>query len=308
MTSGPRWKRLRWLPELAGAWLWMRTMGALSPEAASNAGGWLGRVLGPRLPFTRMARRNLRLVFPDLARGEEDRIVRAMWDNLGRTAAEYPHLAAITDPGGDRLEIVGRDELAPVLRGESGGIAWSGHFANWEVLAVAASRFAHESVTVVREPNNPLVARFIERYRAVAGGQRVPKGREAGRLMMRALRNKGMAAILLDQRMSDGIPVPFFGHEAMTPPAAAMMAIRLRTPLHPVRIERTGPARFRVGVKPAMEVPEEGGVHERVLALTAACNRVLEDWIRERPEEWMWMHRRWPKETYRELGLDAPRP
>ena len=297
-------KTLRWVPEFAGAWIWMRAMAALPPDTASNVGGWLGRTVGPRLPFTRMARRNLRLAFPDLAPEREARIVRAMWDNLGRVAAEYPHLGAIVDPDADRLEVVGQERLEPLLAGQTGGICWSGHLANWEVLAVAAAQRARASVTVVRDPNNGFVARLIERYRAVAGGRRVPKGREAGHLMLQCLRHKGVVAILLDQRMSDGVVVPFFGHDAQTPPAAAMMGLRMKAPIHPIRIERTGPARFRATVQPAMQLPAEGTMHDRVLALTAECNRILETWIRERPEEWMWMHRRWPKDTYRELGLD----
>lgn len=298
-------KRLRWRLEAAAVWLWLQATGALRPETASDLGGWLARRIGPWLPADRVARRNLNLAFPDLDPAEERRILRGMWDNLGRVAAEYPHLGAIVDPDAGRLEIAGRDHLRALEAGREGAIGWSGHLANFEVMAVAAAQLTDASITVVREPNNPIVARQIERRRAVAGGRRVPKGREAGRLMMRTLRERGLVAILLDQRMSDGISVPFFGQPAMTPPAAAMMAIRLRVPLLPVRIERTGPARFRMTVQPPMAVPEEPHMHDRIAALTEACNRQLEAWIRARPEEWLWVHRRWPRSVYREAAQPA---
>jgi KDO2-lipid IV(A) lauroyltransferase len=293
--------RLRWRVEAAASWLWLAALGQLSPEAASNLGGWLGRRLGPLLPAQRVARQNLALALPELDRVGQDRVLRGMWDNLGRIAGEYPHLAAIVDPDAGRLEFVGRERVRDMETGRSGGIAWSGHLANFEVMAVAAAQMAGNGcATVVRSPNNPYAAAQLERRRAVAGGVRVPKGRDAGRLLLKTLRARGVVAILLDQRLSDGIPAPFFGREAMTPPAAAMMAIRLQVPLVPVRLERLGPARFRMTFEPPMALPSDGGMHDRILALTTACNRRLESWVRAKPEDWLWAHRRWKRK--------APRP
>jgi KDO2-lipid IV(A) lauroyltransferase len=294
-------QRLQWRLEAAAAWLWFAGLGRLRPEPASNLGGWLGRRLGPLLPAHRVARRNLELALPELDRAGQERVLRGMWDNLGRTAAEYPHLAAIVDPDSGRLEFDGREHIRDMESGRAGGIAWSGHLANFEVMAVAAAQLAANGcATVVRVPNNPYVAAQLERRRAVAGGVRVPKGRDAGRLMLKTLRARGVVAILLDQRMSDGIPAPLFGREAMTPPAAAMMAIRLNVPLIPVRLERLGPARFRMSCAPPMPIPTEGRMHDRILALTTACNERLETWIRAKPEDWLWAHRRWRRDLYRD--------
>lgn len=296
-------KLLRWLPEAAATWLWLRAMRLLGPDRASDLGGWLGRRVGPRLPVSRTADANLRIAFPEMDAARRAEIVRASWDNLGRTAAEYAHLDRIMDPESGRVERHGAERLAPAAAGERAILAWSGHFANWEVLGCAAAQAAPGALCVVRDPNNPFVARLIERCRAVAGGQRVNKGREASRQMLNAVRRKTLLAVLLDQRLSDGIDVPLFGRPTKSPSAAAMLAVRMRVPLHPVRIERRGPARFRVTVEPAMAPPQDGDREACTRALVAACNARLEDWIRARPEEWLWPHRRFDKALYRDLGL-----
>ncbi|MBK1667555.1 hypothetical protein CKO28_05855 [Rhodovibrio sodomensis] len=295
--AGPG-KTLRWLAEAAATWLWLRAMGALSPDRASDLGGWLGRTVGPRLAVDRTARANVRLAFPDLPEPRVREIVRASWDNLGRTAAEYAHLAAIMDPASGRVTYSGHERLQPAVDGRQAMICWSGHFANWEVLGCAAAQLAPRSVAIVRDPNNPYVARLVERARSVAGGERVNKGREASRRMMAAVRDKALLAVLLDQRLSDGIDATLFGQPAKSPSGAAVLAVRRQIPLYPVRIERAGPARFRVNVEDPLAPPQDADRDTCTRQLVAACNARLETWIQARPGEWLWQHRRFEKPAY----------
>ena len=296
--AGPL-KLLRWLAEAAATWLWLRAMAALGPDRASDLGGWLGRTLGPRLGVDRTARTNVRLAFPHLPEARVAEIIRASWDNLGRTAAEYAHLATIMDPATGRVTYAGQDRLQPSVDGRAAQICWSGHFANWEVLGCAAAQLAPRSVAIVRAPNNPYVARMIERARAVAGGERINKGREASRRMMAAVRENALLAVLLDQRLSDGIDAPLFDQPAKSPSGAAMMAVRRDIAMYPVRIERRGPARFRVVVEDPLTPPQDGDRESCTHQLVAACNARLESWIRARPGEWLWQHRRFEKRVYR---------
>jgi KDO2-lipid IV(A) lauroyltransferase len=296
--AGPA-KTVRWLAEAAATWLWLRAMAALGPDRASDLGGWLGRTVGPRLAVDRTARINVRLAFPELPEARVAEIVRASWDNLGRTAAEYAHLARIMDPATGRVTFAGQDRLQPSVEGRAAQICWSGHFANWEVLGCAAAQLAPRSVAIVRDPNNPYVARLVERARAVAGGERINKGREASRRMMAAVRDKALLAVLLDQRLSDGRDAPLFGQPAKSPAGAAMLAVRRNLPLYPVRIERLGPARFQVTVEDPLAPPQDGDRETCTRTLVAACNARLETWIRARPGEWLWQHRRFEKPVYR---------
>lgn len=292
-------KRLRHLLEAAGLFLALGLFRTLSPDTASNLGGWIGRAVGPRLGVSRRARGNLALAMPELSPEAVERIVRGMWDNLGRVAAEYPHLGTIANPANGRVEIVGFERVRALAEPGPGGLLASAHLANWEVLPVAAAQNGIHMTGIVREPNNRLIRPTLDRLRGVAGGARIPKGKAGAKEAIDVLKNGRVLGILFDQKLNEGAPLPLFGVNAMTPTAPAQLALRFNCPLIPVRIERTGPARFRVTSYPAIETPESGDRQEKVLAVTRALNQHLEAWIRARPAEWLWIHRRWPDQARR---------
>ena len=291
--------RVRYVFEAVGLTLALGFLRLLSPEAASNLGGFLGRTIGPRLGVTSRARRNLRLAFPDKPEGEISRIVRDMWDNLGRVAAEYPHLARITAPDSGRVTL-DVESVRDLRDRKTAGILASAHLANWEILPVTAARFGLDMTGIVREPNNPLVRPLMDRLRGVAGGGRAPKGKDGAKQAIEVLRSGRVLGLLFDQKLNDGIPVPLFGVDAMTAVAPAQLALRFGCPIVPVRVERTGPARFRMTSQAPIEVPDTGNRREDVARVTGQLNGILEDWIRARPEQWLWLHRRWPEAAYRQ--------
>ena len=293
-------KRLRYVFEALGFAVAIAVFRLLSVDAASNLGGFLGRGLGPRLPVSARARRNLRLVFPDMGAAEIERIVRGMWDNLGRVAAEYPHLLRITEVESGRVPWIGMDPVLALRDQGKAGIIAAAHLANWEVLVGAAAQRGIDTAGVVREPNNPLVRPLIDRLRGAAGGERMPKGMTGAKKAIEVLRSDRVLGLLFDQKMNDGIPVPFFGIEAMTTTAPAQLALRFGCPLVAVRMERTGPGRFRMTAQGPLTPPGTGNRQEDVARLTAELNRILEGWIRAKPEDWLWLHRRWPEAAYRE--------
>ena len=293
-------RRFKFVLEAAGLYLAVGIVRLLSPEAASNLGGFLGRLIGPRLGITRRARRNLRLAFPEKSTAEIEAIVRGMWDNLGRVAAEYPHLGAITAATSDRVELAGVDAVRAVRDGGKAGILASAHLANWEIMPVVAAQNGVDMTVVVREPNNPYVRDLIDRLRGVAGGWRTAKGSGGARQAMEVLRGGGVLGVLFDQKMNAGLSIPFFGVAARTAAAPARLALRFRCPLVPVRIERTGPARFRVFAHPPLVLPEGGDREAATIQIMVELNSILEGWIRARPEQWLWLHRRWPESAHRE--------
>ena len=291
-------KRLRHVFEALGFAVAVAVLRLLSVDAASNLGGFLGRGIGPRLPVSARARRNLRLVFPDMGAAEIERIVRGMWDNLGRVAAEYPHLLRITEVESGRVPWVDMDPVLTLRDKSKAGIIAAAHLANWEVLVGAAAQRGIDTTGVVREPNNPLVRPLIDRLRGAAGGERTPKGMTGAKKAIEVLRSDRVLGLLFDQKMNNGIPVPFFGIEAMTTTAPAQLALRFGCPLVAVRMERTGPGRFRMTAQGPLTPPRTGNRQEDVARLTAELNRILEGWIRAKPEDWLWLHRRWPEAAY----------
>jgi KDO2-lipid IV(A) lauroyltransferase len=285
--------------EAAALYLVFALVRLLPVDTASNLGGWIGRTLGPRVGVTRVARRNLALAFPEKSAAARETIVREMWDNLGRTAAEYAHLGTITERTSGRVEVVDPHHVLVLAEGRGGMVA-SAHLANWEVMPVVAGRYGVDPTIVVREPNNPLVRAIVDRWRGVAGGRRIPKGVAGARAALTILKDGGVLGVLCDQKMNRGLSLPFFGHDAMTASSPAQMALKVGCPIVPTRIERLGPGRFRVVCQAPLELPRLGDRQAEIRALTLEINRVIEAWIRERPGEWLWLHRRWPREIYRE--------
>ena len=267
----------------------------LSLERASALGGWLGRTLGPRLPVSRQAENNLRRAFPEHSDREIKGIVCAMWDNLGRTAGEYPHLGEIDCYAADGpVEVIGAEYIDRLRDDGEPGFFFSGHLANWELLPLAAVQRGIELTHVYRRANNPLVEDIIQQARNRARGRHIGKGPSGAREMMATLHAGGHLAMLVDQKLNDGIAVPFFGREAMTAPALAQLARRFECPVVPARIERLGGVRFRLTVFAPLAVPKTDDAAADAFAAMREINALLEGWIRERPEQWTWVHRRWP--------------
>ncbi len=266
-------------------------------DAASALGGWLGGTFGRLLPRTKVARTNLRLAFPEKSPREIEAIIRGMWRNLGRTACEYPHLDRFKPCSvGDRVEIVGAENLKAIGKGGQSAFMFSGHLANWELLGPAAAARGIHLNMFYRQPSNPLLAWLYE-IRRSGKGEMLPKGRKGARRAMSLLRRGAPFAMLVDQKMNDGIPVDFFGRKAMTAPALAELALRLDCPVLPTRIRRLKGARFRITILPPLRFARGRGRQADILAAMTQVNALLETWIRACPEQWLWLHRRWPAES-----------
>ncbi|MBT5432128.1 MAG: lysophospholipid acyltransferase family protein, partial [Rhodospirillaceae bacterium] len=264
-------------------------------EAASALGGLLGRMLGVIMTSkNRIARHNLKASFPDMADSEVEKIIRDMWDNLGRYAGELPHLHDLDVYGDDQVEITADIDLDDPEVNRLPAIYFNAHFGNFDVSTLLAIQRGFELTLVYREASNPWSEAIIQYWREKRGGIWVPKGREGARALLKAIRKKGAIAILADQKFNEGIPVPFFGRDAMTAPALAELAIKYDVPLLPVRVLRRPRAHFHVHVFRPIEIPDSGDRAADVRAILLEINQTFEGWIRENPEHWLWIHRRWP--------------
>ena len=280
--------------EAWGAALLFGAFQFLPLDGASALGGALARRIGPFLGVSKLARRNISRAFPELSETEIGRVVTGMWDNLGRVAAEYPHLRkiAVFEPGG-RVETHGFEHVDRAVAAGRRMIVFSGHIANWEIGMLAGAQYGISVAEIYRAANNPLMDRMIARFRG-DGVEFIPKGAVAARRAIAALSRGSHLGLLWDQKMNDGIPVPFFGRPAMTASALAVLALRFDCDVLPLRVERLVGARFRVTVFPPLPLPRSGDRHADAAALMVRVNATLEAWIRDRPEQWLWVHRRWP--------------
>jgi len=274
----------------------IRAMRLLPLDWASALGGGLARLIGPHLGISKRARLNLQAAMPELSPDRIEAIVRGMWDNLGRVVFEYPHLAKITiypsERNDGRVEVLGVEHIEAARSAKRSFILVSAHVGNWEIAPLASAQYGLDVAFIYRAANNPLVDNMIGDLRSHATF--IPKGAIASRQAFATLRRGAHLGLLVDQKMNDGIAVPFFGRDAMTAPALALLALRFDCDVLPARVERLHGAHFRLTVYPKIALPKSGNREADTLALMTEVNRVIEGWIRERPEQWFWLHRRWP--------------
>ena len=281
--------------EAAAALLTYSLFRILPIDLASGLGGWLGRTIGPRIPISERAVRNLTAAFPEKTPAEIAVIVRGMWDNLCRVVAEYPHLKRLNvyDPQG-RVEVSGGENVDLLREDGHAGIFFSGHIANWEIVSLGATQRGVPLDRIYREANNRLVEWLYKRGRVAVEGALIPKGPSGARVLLKSLKDGKHLGMLVDQKMNDGIPVPFFGRDVMTAPALAELALRYDCPVVPARVERLKGARFRLMILPPLDLVRSGDRKADVAANMAKVNALLEQWIRDTPEQWLWLHNRWP--------------
>jgi KDO2-lipid IV(A) lauroyltransferase len=291
----PKRSALLNIAEGAGLVLTYAMFRALPVDWASGLGGFLARTIGPRLGITKRAEENLKRALPDRTPAQRRQIIAGMWDNLGRVIAEYPHLDKFRlFEKNSRIEDVDGGNILGTRDPAKKYIFFSAHYGNWEIAVRTASQVGFEVTGVYRAPNNPIVDRFMLWARGAEGGELVPKGDIAAKAAFGALRQGRALCMLVDQKMNDGIPVPFFGRDAMTAPALAVLALRYDCAVVPIRMERLKGARFRMTSEPPLALPKTGNTEADRRALMTQVNAVVERWVRERPEQWLWLHRRWP--------------
>ena len=263
---------------------------ALGVERASAFSGALWRWIAPWLPRHARAEANLARSIPTLSAAQRQKILSAMWDNLGRTFAEFFHLRRLLES--DRLQLENPETFA-ALAARPGLVACAPHMGNWETLGPYALRQGAQVAGVYRELSNPLVEKYVHDLRAPfypAG--LLPKSALAARRLVRQARAGGIIAFLADQRDTRGIASPFFGRLAPSTPFPAFVARSLDLPLCAMRVLRLPNARFSLRVD-EIPVPKTGDRDADVRAATAALQAQFEAYIREAPGQWMWAHKRW---------------
>lgn len=263
----------------------------LPTRGVSDFGGWLGRAVGPRTRAHRIAGRNMAAALPEADAAQRDAWLMEAWDNFGRTMVEYAVLQRFDRTREDRVDVEGHERLAAVPADQP-VILFCAHLANWEVIPLALTGRTKPLTIVYRAANNPLVDQMIATARAPYTADMLAKGIAGARRIVRALMDAAHVIMVVDQKLNTGLAVPFFGRPAFTSPAVVSLAMRYGCPVFPVRTERLANGRFLVSVEePFAFAP---GDEAALRAGLTQVNARLEQWIRKKPGQWLWMHRRWP--------------
>lgn len=265
---------------------------ALSWRGALAAGAGLGDVAHALGLRRRVAEQNLSAAFPDWSTERRARVVRDVYRELGRVALEYPRLDRLAAaPLGEHIAAIeGREHLERAIRDGRGAILMGGHFGNFELSGACMARL-HPTSFVVRPLANPGVETRIRTLRARAGIGQIQES--APRAVYEALRANQWVAMLADQdARRHGVFVPFFGRPASTAIGPARIALATGAPIIMGLMWREPDGRHRLEVDPPLRL-EDPGAPDAALRLTALHVRRLEERVREHPEQWFWLHRRW---------------
>jgi KDO2-lipid IV(A) lauroyltransferase len=191
------------------------------------------------------------------------------------------------------MEIQGLENIDFLKNSKVGAIFFSAHIANWELSPRIARTNDVDLSLIYRAANNKLVDAIMCSERSKHNISIIPKGAKASRQIIEALRQGRSLAMLVDQKMNDGINVPFFGRDAMTASAIARLALNFNCPLIPVQVIRTHGANFIVKIIPPLSFTRTGDNSQDIYNIIKDINLLIELWIRENPTQWFWLHKRW---------------
>ena len=265
-----------------------------------SSGIALARVIGrfglwfPKL--RRTGERNLQLAFPDSSDAERRRLLLGSFENLGRLLAIFSRFTKSKgDSLKDLIECEGLDHLQAAMQKRRGVILFTGHIGAWELSSFGLSLFGHPLSFLVRRIDNPKIEEMIDRARRSRGNRTIDKT-SAAREMLQILKDGGTLGILVDLNTLDreAIFVDFFGRPASTTFIVAKLALRTGAEVLPVFAPwNEQRKRFSLIVDEPLRIERTGDEDEDVRRLTQEYTRVVEDYVRKYPDQWLWIHRRW---------------
>jgi KDO2-lipid IV(A) lauroyltransferase len=298
--------RLRYRLEYALAWGLLKIVGALPRPLARAAGisiAWTVYLLHGKL--RRVGMRNLELAFPDKSRGERKKILRGVFTSLGRQVAEVCLFPKYTRENVSKIVVYeGFENFERALARGKGVLFLTAHLGAWELSAFAHSLYGHPLKIVMRPLDNPYLDRMTRAYRTIHGNKTVDK--DFARGLIAALRKGETVGVLMDTNMiaSQGVFVAFFGMKACTASGAARVALKTDAAVVPgFTIWDPVLQKYRLRFDPAVELIRTNNNDADVVANTAKFTKVIEEYVRRYPDQWLWVHRRWKTRPEGEKGL-----
>jgi len=244
----------------------------------------------------RVGHRNLELAMPELSAAQRRAIVKRVFDNLGRLLGEFSQFPKITHQNISKLvEYDGFENYEQASRRGRGVLLLTGHVGAWELCAFAQGAYGHPLSFLVRPLDNPLLDEMVRRYREISGNQTIDKNRSV-KPVLEVLRGGGDVGLLIDVNTlpDQGVFCDFFGIPACSTTGLAVFALRADAPVVPGFLIWDARARkHRLRFEPEVPLIRTGDFKEEVALNTARFTKVIEEYARRYPEQWLWVHKRW---------------
>ena len=270
------------------------------PNWLSNFCGAFMRLAGPWLPEHKIGRANLIAAYPEKSLQEIEAVLLGVWENLGRVGGEFVHLDRLWDHDPVRPErgriLASEESYQRMLRARDSGkpaLAFSAHLANWELAAMATTHYGFDTAIIYRPPNVGAVADAVIKMRAGIMGTLIRTGIDAPLKAAEALQRGAHVGMLVDQYSTNGVDVTFFGRPARTTPLLARLAQHFDCQIYGVHVVRHGGTKFQLHLTEPMDPVRDAKGNVDVQATMQMITSEVERWVRDNPEQWLWLHRRW---------------
>jgi len=263
---------------------------------ASNLGSILGRFFGPFFRSKHIIKQNIKTGLGNMDEKKEAEIIDSMWSNIGRTFAEYVFLKdfKFNKTSFDHIKINGTSYLDEIKKNNEPTIFYSGHFANFELMAMELDKFGIKCAAIYRPLNNFFLNPLMEylRMKYICPNQ-IPKGRMGMREIIGKVKDGYSIALMVDQRVSEGPRVLFFNKPAHTTTIPAQLALKYNCKLVPISLERKEGPNFEMTIHEPYRIEKTNDNEEDTKNITLKINQVIEKMIINNPKQWIWSHNRW---------------
>tara|TARA_B100001123_G_scaffold37685_2_gene38910 strand:- start:1780 stop:2640 length:861 start_codon:yes stop_codon:yes gene_type:complete len=260
-------------------------------KLASNMGGYIGKKIGPLFRSKQTILTNIKNALPSTNKADLELIIQSMWENYGRILAEYVFLKDFRkEKLNDYLEIEGKEHLNKVRDSNEQVVFVSGHFNNFELMAMQIEKSGINLAAIYRPLNNIFLNGIMEKIRTkyICKNQ-IKKGRRGTRELLKSFNNKNSIALMIDQRVSEGEKSNFFGQDAFTTTIPAQLVKKFGCKIVPIHIERYNNFYFKMKVEEPINYNKDSTIDE----ITLSLNKLLENMILKNPSQWIWSHDRW---------------
>jgi len=262
---------------------------------ASALGEKIGIVIGPLFRSKKIISKNINFAFPDINSFDEKKIIKGMWSNYGRTFAEYVFLNQFKKNSSSQLiSIQGKNILDEIKKKNESVVFVSGHFANFELMAMQLSSYGINLSAIYRPLNNIFLNPLMEhlRIKYICPSQ-IKKGRAGMREILKKIQEGNSIALMVDQRVTEGEKVLFFNQPAYTTTIPAQIALKFSSKIVPISLKRISDVKFNMVVEKPIDVERSENQNKDILDISIKLNSVMENMIKNNPDQWIWSHNRW---------------